>query len=157
MKTSLKISLLTACLTIILFPVFAQVAPLPMPESDTVWSAPKIMTLKSRNGTTQTVQVKSKLVKHKGTTGFIEVEITNQGPKKLTGYVTLVVGDDNMDKVKDISYNNSTRISYLGNNYWIRYTLQLRECLPKGRKNMTDLQKCVACNPYIGFAEVWFD
>ncbi|TZF81459.1 hypothetical protein FW774_18020 [Pedobacter sp. BS3] len=131
----------------------AQLAPLNMPQSDTSWSAPQTMVLKSHWGGTQEVEITCKLIKHYGTTGKFEVQITNKGPKKLTGYVGLVMGGG----WKDLNYNNLAHFNRLGANYWIRFNLELRGCLPKGRSKMTDLEKCKACMPHIGFAEVNFD
>ena len=144
---------LVTLLTAFAYGAKAQLAPLNMPQSDTTWSTPQTMVVKSHSGGAQEVEITCKLIKHYGTTGKFEVQVTNKGPKKLSGYVGLVKGGGQ----KDLNYNNLAHFNRLGVNYRIKFNLELRECLPKGRSKMTDLEKCKACMPYIGFAEVNFD
>jgi len=52
-----------------------------------------------------------------------------------------------------IHMNNSYQLSRLKPEYIVKYKMELRECLPKGRKKMDDLEKCMACQPRLLFIE----
>ena len=132
-----------------LLKVNAQTA-LPLADSLNKWSEPQVRFL-SIEGSPK-IQVRTKVIKHQGTTGIIEVEITNLSTKTLTTRFGLKVtkGDINDNT---IHMNNSYQLKSLKPDYRVTYKMELRECLPKGRGKMNDLEKCKACQPRLLFID----
>ncbi|MEJ7625607.1 MAG: hypothetical protein WKF35_02000 [Ferruginibacter sp.] len=121
---------------------------LPLADNIGEWSEPQERFIALENS--PRIKVRSKVIKHFGTTGIIEVEITNLSEKTLSSTFGLKTprGDLNDNK---IHINNSYQLSKLKPNYVVTYKMELRECLPKGRGKMNDLEKCIACQPRLLF------
>ena len=152
MKTIITISLIFFGM----FTTQAQLAPLSLADNPDEWSKPQSFTLTAANGTKQNVEITAKLVKHKGTTGFIDVKIINYGPKDIVRmYVSLINGPVDAKTFKGVNYNNSGLYS-IKNGFNTTLKLQLRECHPKGSSGMSDLEKCKACQPWIAIADIAF-
>ncbi|MGK4566067.1 hypothetical protein [Flavobacterium sp. 3HN19-14] len=144
------------CLTIFCITTAqAQLAALNMPANTEDWSKPQTFTLKAADGTTQNVEITTRFVNHRGTTGYMDVKIINYVKDIVRMYVSLINGQVDASTYKGISYNNSTLYS-IKNGFNTTFKLQLRECLPKGAGKMTDLEKCKACNPWLAIAEIAF-
>ncbi|WP_198342240.1 hypothetical protein [Pedobacter psychrophilus] len=93
----------------------------------------------------QLLQVRTKLLKHFGTTCMYEVEITNKSQKDINtrvGFTSLNGGKNEVFAV------NSAMVR-LKPNYYAVYKLEKRECLKKGKKN--PIESCMTCNPTLGF------
>lgn len=150
-------SIITLCLMIFgIMTAHAQLAPLNLSNNPDEWSTPQKFTLADSYGHRQEVEITAKLVKHKGTTGFIDVKIINYGPKDIVRmYVSLVKGPVDAKNFDGVLYNNSGLYS-IRKGFNTTLKLQLRECLPKGARKMTDLEKCKACQPWIAIAEIAF-
>ncbi len=122
-------------------------ADLPIADSLNKWSEPQERFI-AREGTPR-IKVRSKVIKHFGTTGVIEVEITNLSNINLRSAFGLKVprGDAN-DYL--IHPNNMYQLN-LKPGYRTTYKMELRECMPKGGRKMDDLEKCRACRPTLLF------
>lgn len=126
----------------------AQTA-LPLADSLDKWSEP-VERFIAQEGTPK-IRVKSKVIKHFGTTGVIEVEIKNISDRTLTAAFGLKVtrGDANDNLIHP---NNMYQLN-LKPNFKTTYKMELRECLPKGARKMDDIDKCKACQPRLLF--IW--
>jgi len=148
--------LLLCFLTLVFGKLNAQLAPLILADNADEWSKPQSFTLVDHYGNKQTVDITAKLVKHKGTTGFIDVKILNYGPKDIVRmYVSLIKGPVDARTFAGVNYNNSGLYS-IKKDFNTTLKLQLRECHPKGGRNMNDLEKCKACTPWIAIGEIAF-
>lgn len=150
-------TIISVCL--ILFGIMtaqAQLAPLNLADNPEEWSTPQKFTLVDHYGNRQTVDITARLVKHMGTTGFIDVKILNYGPKDIVRmYVSLIKGPVDAKSFGGVNYNNAGLYS-IKKDFNTTLKLQLRGCHPKGGRKMTDLEKCKACQPWIAIAEIAF-
>ncbi|RKD15021.1 hypothetical protein BCY91_05675 [Pelobium manganitolerans] len=144
MKKSLFLLVMSLLLTSL--NSIAQLAPITLPNSAEEWSAPQAFTLITRDGYRQKVDISTRLVKHQGTTGFIDVKIANYGPKDIVRmYVGLIKGPVDLKNYKGLNYNNCGIYS-IRNGYNTTMKLELRECHPKGASKMSDLENAKAAN-----------
>ena len=124
-------------------------ADLPLADKVGEWSQPQTRFIAGEG--TPKIKVRTNVIKHYGTTGVIEVEITNLSKQTLTTTFGLKTpkGDLNDNK---IHVNNSYNLN-LRPDYKVTYKMELRECLPKGARKMDDIEKIKACNPLLLF--IW--
>jgi hypothetical protein len=138
----------TFFLFLALLNINAQTA-LPLADSLNKWSEP-VERFIAQEGTPR-IRVRSKVIKHFGTTGVIEVEITNISDRTLAAAFGLKVtrGDANDNLIHP---NNMYQLN-LKAGYRVTYKMELRECSPKGGRKMDDIEKCKACQPRLLF--IW--
>jgi len=124
---------------------------LQMSDSLDVWTKfpGQKLVLKDRKEYSTNIIVYNKCTGHRGTTGKFLVEIHNNGPKDFVAYVMVQPITSGLM----YSPNNSVRVSLKPGQKVSNY-LELRVCLPKGRKGMDDLQICAACEPKLVFYEL---
>lgn len=136
---------------ILLFGFFKSNAQTALPLADSLdkWSEP-VERFIAQEGTPK-IRVKSRVIKHFGTTGVIEVEIKNISERTLTAAFGLKVtrGDANDNLIHP---NNMYQLN-LKPNFKTTYKMELRECSPKGGRKMNDIEKCKACLPRLLF--IW--
>lgn len=137
--------LMVFAITVLLFissssKVQAQVFPIILADSVEKFSQPQQFLVSG-----QLVKVRTKLIKHFGTTCVFEVEVTNISEKDLKKSMGFVSTNGNANEIYSV---NSASIR-LKPNYYAVYKLEKRECLKRGKKN--PIESCMACNPRIGF------
>ncbi len=140
-------TLTTVCLLFLTLHADAQ-TDLPLADKIGEWSEPQIRYL--GNASTPKIQVRSKLIKHFGTTGIFDVEITNLSNQTITNFCGLKVPKGHIDD-NTVHINNVYSIKVLKPDYKITFRMELRECKPKGAGKMDDLEKCKACQPRLLF------
>lgn len=153
MKSIIKSSLIIICLSLWAAQGHAQQF-IPLADSIGKWSEVQLRPSTMPNG--PMIEVSTKVIKHFGTTGIIEVKITNRSEKVISGRCGLkqTKGDLN-DNI--VHVNNAYNLGSLKPNYYVIFKMELRECMPKGRKNMDDLQKIAACQPRLLFPTGWLE
>jgi len=114
-------------------------------ESADVWSAGKIY----NKGTDGEVQVKSRFVKHFGTTCVFDLEFTNTGSKTFKEGVTLVRPDQ-----QGQYYHNTVDLKMKPGQSYTVSAMELRECSLQWGESK-DLNACATCGPRLGFMNKW--
>jgi Tfp pilus assembly protein PilZ len=143
MKSYLK-SLIVLAATALLFistnNVQAQIFQVELADSVNKYSAPQDFMVFG-----QLVKVRTKLIKHFGTTCMFEIEITNKSEKELSRRVGFASKYGKKNEVYEV---NSAMVR-LKPNYYAVYKLEMRECFKKGKKN--PIESCMTCDPRLGF------
>lgn len=91
----------------------------------------------------EVLKVRTKLLRHWGTTCQYDVEITNTGTKLVSARTGLLMNNTN-----NLNINTSVNLN-LKPNYYVIYKLEIRECLKRREKN--PIISCMTCPPVLGF------
>lgn len=118
--------------------VRAQVSPLVLSDTVNVYGPMQDVIV---NG--QLFKVRSKLLRHWGTTCQFEVEITNVGQKEVAARTGLL-----MNNLNTLNPNTSVNLR-LKPGFYAVYTLDVREVPKKGQKD--PVISCRSCSPRLGF------
>jgi hypothetical protein len=121
---------------------------LPLADEIGKWSEPQIRYMGNANS--PKIKVRTKVIKHFGTTGVIDVEITNLSGQNISNYCGLKVTRGDLND-NTIHINNAYSIKSLKPDYYLTFRMELRECHPKGGRKMNDLEKIIACQPRLLF------
>jgi hypothetical protein len=122
---------------------------LPLAESAGEWSVPQKRKL-ANHPNSPTIEVRTKVIKHFGFTGIIEVEITNRSERTFSATMGLKPTNSERDD-NEVHVNNSYSFSDLKPGYYVTFKMELRECNPKGGRKMNDFEKVKACQPRLLF------
>jgi hypothetical protein len=129
----------------------AQKFPAMIADSVNKWSEPATVRIQDEYKQVVQLDVFVKVKKFKGTTADCVVFFRNTGDKTISCWAGLQIGAKPADQsIYTVNAANFT----LKPGEEVSYNLELRECLPKGRKGLDAVGKCAACAPNICFAEV---
>lgn len=120
-------------------------------DSVNKWSEATTVRIQNEHNQIAQLDVFVKVKKFKGTTGECVVFFRNTGDKTISCWAGLQIGAKPAGQ--SIYTVNSASLT-LKPGEEASYNLELRECLPKGRKGLDAVGKCAACAPNICFAEV---
>ena len=148
---------IAACIVLLLIiagAASAQKFPVQIADSVNKWSPAVTVKIQDARMQIATLDVFVKVKKFKGTTGECVVFFRNVGDKEISGWAALQIGSKADDQ--GIYTANATKISLKPGEEASKY-LEIRECLPKGRKGMDAVGKCAACEPRICFADIFIN
>jgi len=117
-----------------------------MADSVDVWSAPQQFSFTARTGISGTISARVKFFKKKATTCMLEVEVTNIGTTEFRGWFKVTA-----NQMGELTSTVNSLNGNLQPKYYVKSNLEMRECLPKGAKGKSDLEKCQLCDPKLYF------
>lgn len=115
-------------------------------ENPEEWSTPQQFTIRDRTGIEGKIEVSVKFLKRRATTCMLVLDVKNIGNTEFRGSFKVTANE--MGALSTINSMNTN----IKPGKSSAAKLEMRECLPKGAKGKSDIQRCMMCRPKLYFA-----